>query len=72
MQNKSFIQKLGKIILVALVLSAVAWFASGAIGAGPGLQKGLVGIILVFIVFSILLAVPPRELKEKTFFQNLY
>ena len=53
MQNKTFIQKLGKIIPIAVVLSAVAWFVSGALGAGSGLQNGLVGIILFFLQINI-------------------
>ncbi len=71
MFNKSFIQKVGKIIPAAFVFAAVAYFISGALGAGPGLQKGLVGIAMVAMVYAILLAVPPGELKEKSFIQNV-
>jgi mono/diheme cytochrome c family protein len=71
MLNKSFIQKTGRIIPIALVSAVVAWFLSGALGAGAGLQKGLVGIAMVAMVYAILLAVPAGELKEKSFFQNI-
>ena len=71
MLNKSFIQKIGRIIPIAVVGAAVAYFISGALGAGAGLQKGLVGVILVAMVYAILRAVPAGELKEKSFFQNI-
>jgi len=56
MQNKSFIQQIGRIIPAALVFAVVAYFISGALGAGPGLQKGLVGFTMVAMIYAILLA----------------
>ena len=71
MQNKSFGKKLGRIVAITLVVSAVVWFAGGAMGAGSGIRMGLMGLAFVVMVYALLLSVPQKELAEKSFFQNI-
>jgi mono/diheme cytochrome c family protein len=71
MEEKSFGKKLGLILTVGIVLAVALYFASGALGFAGGLQKGLVALVFVAMVYSILLSLPPKELKEKTFIQNI-
>ena len=56
---------------MGIVLAVALYFGSGALGFAGGLQKGLVALVFVTMVYSILLSLPPQELKEKTFIQNV-
>ncbi|MFQ5450348.1 MAG: c-type cytochrome [Nitrospinaceae bacterium] len=71
MQQKSFVQKLGKIVPIGLIFALIAWFGGGALGLAPGVKKGVTAIILIAMVYAILLALSMSQFQEKSFFQNL-
>ncbi|MEE2987390.1 MAG: c-type cytochrome [Nitrospinota bacterium] len=71
MQQKSFGQKLALILALFLGTAAVFWFGGESLGLTPGIFKGLTALSLVAMTYAILLALPPKRVEEKTFFQNI-
>lgn len=70
-KQKTFGQKLGRTLPIFLGLAAVFYFGSDMLGFSPAVQKRLVTVTLVAMVYAILLALPQKRLQEKTFFQNV-
>jgi len=71
MEEKPFLKKLGLIIAVAFGASVGAWLISGLLGMAHAARLGSVAIVGVATVYAILLALPVKELKERSFFHNI-
>jgi mono/diheme cytochrome c family protein len=71
MEEKPFLKKLGFIVAVASGVAVGIWLLTGLLGLAHAARLGSVAIVAVAMTYAILLALPKRELKEKSFLQNI-